>query len=161
MQCIIITVDVIQNPSEAVLFMPISTQKLVELKCYSSLYGLILPLAYNLIIVFLCVVYGFLTRRLPENFNESWYIFLSVATTLILWSAFLPTYLSSFYAYHQVTLLGFCLILNAYVTLSCLFVPKVYAIYCVDTNRMHINTALTQMTGASTSGSQIAPATIT
>ena len=74
-------------------------------------------------------VVGFLSRKLPENFNESWYMFLSVSATLLIWTAFLPTYFMMFYAYYKATVLSLALSLNALCNLSLLFMPKVYAIY--------------------------------
>ncbi len=112
--------------------MPIPTEKYVELFCNMPLEGLLIPMSYNLLLIVMCVVYGFLTRKLPENFNESWYICVSVSTTTFLWLVFLPTYFTTFRTYHQVALLAFCLIVNGFVTLLCLYVPKIYAIYFVD-----------------------------
>lgn len=106
-----------------------------------------------------------LSRGLPENFNESRYIFVSVCTTTFLWTVFLPTYFTTFYTYHKAALLAFCLIVNAVVTLLCLFVPKLYAIYFVNENEMNYGSTIATVTmnkasssfGASKS-SQVAPA---
>ena len=70
--------------------------------------------------------------NLPENFIETWYIFVSVSTTVFMWLVFLPTYFTVFYAVHQAALLALCLLLNATVPLACLFLPKIYAIYWLD-----------------------------
>ena len=121
--------------------MQIPTKKYVELLCEQSLQGFLVPLAYNLLIIFACAVYGFLTRKLPENFNESWYIFVSVSTTAFLWMVFLPTYFTMFYAHHQAAILAFCLIVNAAITLLCLFVPKVYALYFVEESDIKFSAA--------------------
>ena len=105
-------------------------------------------------------------RGLPENFNESRYIFVSVCTTTFLWMVFLPTYFTTFYTYHKAALLAFCLILNATVTLLCLFVPKLYAIYFVSEQDMKCGSTIptVTMTGvsqvsSSTKSSQVAPIT--
>ncbi len=151
----------ITSPPEARLRMQVLTEKHVELYCYLPLEGLLIPLAYNLILILLCATYGFLTRKLPENFNESWYIFVSVATTSFLWVVFLPTYFTVFHAYHQAALLAFCLILNASITLLCLYAPKVYALYYMDeANLLIISmqasisqiTPVTQTSSANTTG---------
>ncbi len=117
---------------DAKLYMPVLTEKYVKLLCDLPLLNLIIPLSVNLLLLLLCAVFGFLTRKLPDNFNESWYIFISVSTTLFVWVAFLPTYLMAFYAYHKAVLLALALILNASFTGLCLCVPKVYALYFVD-----------------------------
>ncbi|KAI8770780.1 metabotropic glutamate receptor, partial [Biomphalaria glabrata] len=64
----------------------------VELSCDWTIPGLTSFLGYNLILVFLCSFFAFKTRKLPDNFNESRFISISVYTTLIVWLAFVPTY---------------------------------------------------------------------
>lgn len=64
------------------------------------------------------------------------YIFVSVATTAFLWVVFLPVYFTMYYAYHQAALLAFCLFLNATITLFSIYVPKLYAVYYVDDNKI-------------------------
>ena len=122
---------VISTP-RAFIQMPVPTERYVELLCDLPLYNLVVPLSYNLLLLLLCAIFGFLTRKLPDNFNESWYIFISVTTTLFVWIAFLPTYFVSFYAYHKAALLALALILNSAVTALCLFAPKLYALFYVD-----------------------------
>ena len=122
-------------PTTTKLRMPMPTVKQVELFCNVSLEGLLPSLAFSLILIVLCATLGFLTRKLPENFNESWYIFVSVATTMFLWLVFLPTYFTSFYAYNRVILLTSCVIINAAITLVCLFISKIRAVYFPDEGR--------------------------
>ena len=144
----------ITAPPEARLRMQVLTEKHVELYCYLPLEGLLVPLAYNLILILLCAIYGFLTRKLPENYNESWYIFVSVSTTTFLWLVFLPVYFTVYYAYHQAALLAFCLILNATITLCCLYAPKLYALYYIDEDDLFIMTMQSSITQV-TPGSEI------
>ena len=89
----------------ATLRQKVVTEPYVEFFCDMPLTGLIVSLAFNILLILLCVVYGFLTRKLPENFSESWYIFVSAATTIFLWLVFLPSYFTAFYAYHQVLMI--------------------------------------------------------
>ncbi len=145
--------SLLNNPG-AIIYMPVDTEKYVELLCNMSLLSLCIPLSFNILLLLLCSVFGFLTRKLPDNFNESWYIFISVSTTIFLWIAFFPTYLMAFYAYHKAALLALALILNASVTILCLFVPKIYVIFFVDeknikvtnfeTNRFENQTTVTE-----------------
>ena len=135
---IVVTTSVIWPP-KAILVMPIKTTKLVELQCDLEVYGIIIPLGYNILLALLCSVLGFLTRKLPENFNESWYIFVSVCTTLFIWIAFLPTYFSAFYAYHKAVLLAFALFLSSAIILVCIFGPKVYAIYNMSDGEIKVS----------------------
>ena len=120
--------------------MPILMERLVEIACKETLTKFIIPLAYNFLMILTCAAMGYYTRKLPENFNESWFIFISVATTLFMWVVFLPTYFTSFYVYNQVAILGFCLLLNVYITIGCLFLPKLYALFFVDEKKLQFNT---------------------
>ncbi len=155
------------TPPAARLRMKVPTEKHVELFCDLNLESLLVPLGFNLTLILLCAVFGFLTKKLPENFNESWYIFISVSTTTFLWLVFLPTYFSTFYAYHQAVLLAFCLIVNSAITLLCLYFPKIYAIYFVDQEKLSFATFQTQqqtittgVTGPSFTQNKVNPAPI-
>lgn len=119
-------------PVEATEEMPAVTVKYVERFCDQEMIGLILPLSFNMFIIFLCCVIAFLTRKLPDNFNESWFILLSVSATLFVWIAFLPTYFYAFYASHKAALLGLSLILNGLITVVCFFATKIYALVYID-----------------------------
>ena len=134
---------VIDNP-DASLVMPVRTEKSVELLCEMTMINLLLPLSYNLLMLFLCAIFGFLTRKLPDNFNESWYIFISATTTIFIWVAFLPTHMMAFYAYHKAALLSLALILNGTTTLICLFVPKLYALFFVNDQEIQITNFSTE-----------------
>ncbi len=123
---------------EVKLRQQIPTERHIELYCDWSLTGFLPPLTYNLAIIILCALHGFLTRKLPENFNDAWYIFVSVTTTSFLWMVFLPTYFTSIYASNQVILLASCLLLNAAISLLCLYCPKLYAIYFLDEAELKI-----------------------
>lgn len=135
LQILLLIIVGIQSPVRARLRMPVETQYQVELYCDVSLPGMMIPMAYNLVLITLTAVHGFLTRKYPANFNESSHIFISVTTTTFLWAVFLPTYLTAFYAYHQVVVLAFCLLLNATITLLCLYLPNIYAVYFVEEGR--------------------------
>ena len=138
-------------PSRVALRMPVSTEPYVEELCGLPYAALLPGLSFNLLIKIMCVTYGFLTRKLPANFNESWYIFVSVATTLFLWLVFLPAYFTAFYASNQVMLLCCCLFFNASVTIICLFWPKVYALVAKDESEMNVST-MTKSTKVSSQG---------
>ncbi|KAH9523699.1 Metabotropic glutamate receptor 1 [Bulinus truncatus] len=123
---ICIVISAIYNPS-SILTQPISTDRFVELSCDMTLPGLVSFLAYNLVLVSLCSVFAFKTRKLPDNFNESKFMSMCVSTTLVIWLAFTPTYLTAIYQYVRVLLLSAALLLNHTVALVFLFVPKIYA----------------------------------
>ncbi|GFO22662.1 metabotropic glutamate receptor [Plakobranchus ocellatus] len=106
---------------------PTRSEKRVELSCDMTLPGLTSFLAYNLVLVLLCSVFAFKTRKLPDNFNESNFICMCVSTTLVIWLAFVPTYFASKRGHVRVLLLSLALLLNHSVALVFLFAPKIYA----------------------------------
>ena len=132
------------SPS-AVLHMPVPTTAYVEQHCTQAVYAFLIPLTFNIIILIVCAVFGFLTRKLPENFNESWFIFLSVAATLLMWALMLPTYFTAFYAYLRVTILAFCLLVNVFLTLACQYGTKMYALLLVREENIVFGTMATQV----------------
>lgn len=111
---------------------PVATEKLVELSCDLTLPGLVSFLAYNLILVTLCSIFAFKTRKLPENFNESKFISMCVFTTLVIWLSFICTYFTASRESVKILLLSVALLLNHTVALLFLFLPKIYAAVYVD-----------------------------
>ena len=124
--------------SSAQLRMRIPILKEVEMFCFLQLGGFIPPVAFNLLLILMCAIFGFLVRKLPQNFNESWHLYVCVSSTLFLWIVFLPTYFTTYYAIHQVVLLVSCLLINAAVVHICIFAPKIYAVYYADAGSLNI-----------------------
>jgi len=131
-QVILLVIAQIKYAPKVIIRMPLSTDKYAELLCEIQLEGFLIPLTYNLCLIFICALHGFLTRKLPYNFNESIFIFASVVTTSFLWIVLLPVYFTSFLSNDRVVLLALCLLLNASVTLTCLHFPKIYAVLFVE-----------------------------
>ncbi|XP_035827005.1 metabotropic glutamate receptor-like [Aplysia californica] len=117
---------VLYKPS-AVYVHIVKTENYVELSCDWTIPGLASFLSYNLVLVGLCSVFAFKTRKLPDNFNESRFISLCVYTTLIIWMAFVPTYFTANRQYLKTLLLSLSLIVNHTVAVIFLFLPKIYA----------------------------------
>ena len=149
------------SPPKSKLHMPVRTEEYVELICDQSLLGFILPVIYNILVIVVCALVGFLTRKLPENFNESWFIFVSVATTLFMWAVFLPSYYNAFYVYLQDALLALCLIMNAYITMGCVFLSKIYAVLFVKETSMKIFNVATLSTSVAPGGAANKVETVT
>ncbi|XP_067123337.1 metabotropic glutamate receptor 6-like [Centruroides vittatus] len=83
--------------------------------------------AYPIFLIIVCTIYAILTRKIPESFNESKYIGLTMYTTCIIWLAFVPIYFTTS-SNVEVNITSMCLTisLSATVTLVCLFTPKIY-----------------------------------
>ena len=65
-------------PPEAVNVHVVVTERYVERQCELTELGMLIPLAYNMLLIVMALVLAFLTRALPENFNETWYTILIV-----------------------------------------------------------------------------------
>ena len=121
----------------------------VELFCHLPEVGFLTSLGYNVFLTIVCLVFGFKTRKLPENFNESRYIYICVCTTIFLWVAFMPTYFTTSTKIYKNVLLVVSLVMNALITLLTLFVPKIYALFYVDDDNL-IFTATTTLNSVGT-----------
>ncbi|ELU10064.1 hypothetical protein CAPTEDRAFT_32869, partial [Capitella teleta] len=136
--CLIFILFAVQivSPSHAVLRMPGQFEPRVELLCAQATIPFLMPLSYNILLIVLCGILGYRCRKLPENFNESGFIFVAAWTTIFTWVLFIPTYFTATSSLHQAILLNLSLLLNAFITIGCLFAPKVYALYYVSENRI-------------------------
>ena len=101
------------------------TNKDVLLICNIQSYDLVFALTYNTLIILLCTVYAFRTRKTPANYNEARYIGFAMYTTCIIWVAFLPVQFGVNKDYATITL-SINTTLNATTLLLCIFGPKVY-----------------------------------
>ena len=121
----------VEKPSTAFSYTDFST----ELKCgESTQIGLFIILGYNCLLLLITSYFAFRTRNVPQNFNETKFIFFTLITLCILWLAFIPTYIAAsttLGVIYQTGALVLAIILNAFVTLLILFVPKIYFLFSV------------------------------
>ncbi|CAD5122291.1 DgyrCDS10732 [Dimorphilus gyrociliatus] len=98
-------------------------------RCKSTNVAIVMSLLYNMVLIILCTVYAFKTRKIPENFNEAKYIAFTMYSTCIVWLAFVPIYFGTKSDFKiQITSLCMCVSISATVALFCLFLPKVYIV---------------------------------
>ena len=119
---------VVEKPSTTLVFSKTRT----ELKCGESpIIGLSITLGYNFLLLIATLYFAFRTRKVPQNFNEAKFINFTIYTLCILWFAFIPTYYStaSLGTVFQTGSLVLVIILNAFITLFILFVPKIYFLF--------------------------------
>ncbi|XP_077996357.1 metabotropic glutamate receptor 3-like [Glandiceps talaboti] len=132
---LLITVQVIINlvwiflvPPVPVEVMPIPTERKVEIYCNMTEAEVITSVAYNLLLLVLCCICAFKTRRVPDNYNESRHIAWTVYTVLVIWCAFIPTYFAIKDAVTKVTILSMAVLVNAWVNLAFMFFPKLLTV---------------------------------
>ncbi|XP_031424287.1 LOW QUALITY PROTEIN: glutamate receptor, metabotropic 2a [Clupea harengus] len=104
-------------------------RNVVTLKCNSKDSSMLVSLTYNCVLIILCTVYAFKTRKCPENFNEAKFIGFTMYTTCIIWLAFQPIFYVTASDYRvQTTTMCISVSLSGSVVLGCLFAPKVHII---------------------------------
>ncbi|KAL2093694.1 hypothetical protein ACEWY4_011006 [Coilia grayii] len=117
----------------------------VILKCNVRDSSMLLSLSYDMLLVVLCTVYAFKTRKCPENFNEAKFIGFTMYTTCIIWLAFLPIFYVTSSDYRvQTTTMCISVSLSGFVVLGCMFAPKVHIIMFqpqknVTSHRLNLN----------------------
>ena len=47
---------------------------------------------FSQVLIVLCTIYAFKTRKIPENFNEAKHIGFAMYSTCIVWLAFIPIF---------------------------------------------------------------------
>ena len=106
--------------------------KSAVLKCgYSPVAYMVVTLGYNFALLIISTYYAFRARIIPENFNETKYINVTLYTLCIIWIFFISVYFGTikFGAIFQAISLMIAIILSATTTLLCIFMPKVFLLF--------------------------------
>ncbi|XP_035178838.1 G-protein coupled receptor family C group 6 member A [Oxyura jamaicensis] len=91
-------------------------------------------LGYISALAFICFIFAFKGRKLPENYNEAKFITFGMLIYFIAWIVFIPVYATTFGKYLPAVEIIVVLISN-YGILCCTFLPKCYIIiYKQETN---------------------------
>ncbi|NXI61363.1 GPC6A protein, partial [Anseranas semipalmata] len=91
-------------------------------------------LGYIAALAFICFIFAFKGRKLPENYNEAKFITFGMLIYFIAWIVFIPVYTTTFGKYLPAVEIIVVLISN-YGILCCTFLPKCYIIiYKQETN---------------------------
>ena len=99
-------------------------------------------MVFNGILILVCAVFAFKTRKLPDNYNESRFIGFCVFASLVILCAFLPAFFAVNDALLKDLFLCLMVISNASVILALLFAPRIYALYYVPDEGWHIASML-------------------
>ena len=107
--------------------------------CNIDKYSFGMNLSYNLCLIFLCTLSAFKTRNFPRNFNEAKYIGITLYLTCSVWVVFLPSYFNAADVFWKTYLFCGVFTLVGTITLSGLFLPKVFIILRHTDNEVNLN----------------------
>jgi hypothetical protein len=113
----------LRTPKAAVFYPTVST---VYIDCAVEDLDFGLSQVYNFILILVCTLYAFKTRKIPSNFNEAKFIAFAMYSTCVIWLAFLAMYFMKSLSLERSLILCVSVSLVAYVLLGILFGPKVY-----------------------------------
>ncbi|XP_017469484.1 PREDICTED: metabotropic glutamate receptor-like [Rhagoletis zephyria] len=102
-QVLITMIWMIVEPPGTRFYYPDRTE--VILKCKIQDMSFLFSQLYNMILITICTIYAIKTRKIPENFNESKFIGLTMYTTCIIWLAFIPIYFGTGNSYEDIHVL--------------------------------------------------------
>ena len=103
----------------------------VELRCGESPYiGISVSLIYNSFLLVPSTYFAFMTRNVPDNFNEAKFINVTVYSLCFIWIMLLPTYFITirFGTVYENFFLLLAIFLSASTTLLCLLISKIVLI---------------------------------
>lgn len=95
--------------------------------CVLPTYDIIVAFASNMLLIIMCTIFAFRTRKVPACFNEAKYIGFVMYTTCVLWIAFVTIYIGLSFNY---VIIALCMniFLSATSILAGVFGPKIYII---------------------------------
>ena len=95
-------------------------------------HGVLISLAYDVIIIIGSCYYAFRARIVPDNFNESKFIAVNVYSTLGVGLSAAAIYTTATYVAQKIAAINVSLLVNTYISLFCLYLPKLYVIHFPD-----------------------------
>nr|XP_033794296.1 G-protein coupled receptor family C group 6 member A [Geotrypetes seraphini] len=106
----------------------LTISKMIILECEEgSIIAFGVMLGYIAILAFVCFIFAFKGRKLPENYNEAKFITFGMLIYFIVWITFIPVYVTTFGKFLPAVEVIVILISN-YGILVCTFFPKCYVI---------------------------------
>ena len=103
---------------------------LVVVTCVSDpLAFLILSVGYESVLIIVSTILGAISFKYPENFNEAKYVSFCTFALLVIWVAFIITYIATQAMQEfQNAAISLAVVMNAFAVLVCLFGPKLFII---------------------------------
>ena len=109
---------------------PINTPTVVVTCKADHIVALVLSAVYESGLLIVATVLGTLSFKYPANFNESKCICFSAFSLLVIWVAFIPTYIATQARQEiQNSFIACAVVVSAFAILICFFSPKVFVIF--------------------------------
>ncbi|XP_022086565.1 metabotropic glutamate receptor 4-like [Acanthaster planci] len=87
-------------------------------------YNFLVSGCYNLVLIMLCCYFAFKARKVPDNYNESKFIAISVYSMVLVCLVAVPVYVTAYEMLLKVATWSFAFISNGYLTLVFMYLPK-------------------------------------
>ena len=88
---------------------------------------LILLLVYNFVLILICTILGWMTRRFPSNFNEARHVMFTSFTVMAVWVLFVPLFFVTEDEF-RIGILALGIVLSAVGLMVGIFAPKLFII---------------------------------
>lgn len=105
-----------------------SEREELVLECTPDVVGFTVNLNYVMLLMILCTVYAFKSRKTLETVNESKYLLFTMYVTCAVWTIFFPIYINAKRSTNRVYLISGTYLIIGLITLHGLFVHNVYTV---------------------------------
>ncbi|KAJ7324677.1 hypothetical protein JRQ81_017697 [Phrynocephalus forsythii] len=123
----ICTAYLIRNPPRMHKNTQFTTLKIIFECDEGSILYLCVMFGFDVFLAILCFLTAFVSRKLPNNFNEAKFVSFGMLVFFIVWISFVPAYLSTRGKF-KVAVEIFAILASSFGLLGCIFVPKCYII---------------------------------
>lgn len=96
--------------------------------------GFCFMLSYTALLALICFILAFKGRKVPQRFNETGHIILSMLIFLFVWVCFTPIYVAKIAERHSVQ--AAAILVSSYGIIFCHFAPKWYMALCKKKNEV-------------------------
>ncbi len=114
-------------PTKQILLVPERSKKYAEFFCKFD-YGFLAACSYNAVLMLVCCYYAFRTRQVPDNYNESKFIGISVYSNVVVCLSVIPVYIVATSALYKKSIMCLALLVNSFLHVMCVYAPKIYAV---------------------------------
>ncbi|XP_020637503.3 vomeronasal type-2 receptor 1 [Pogona vitticeps] len=123
----ICTAYLIRNPPRMNKNTQFTTLKIIFECDEGSILYLCVMFGFDVFLAILSFLTAFVSRKLPNNFNEAKFVSFGMLVFFIVWISFVPAYLSTRGKF-KVAVEIFAILASSFGLLGCIFVPKCYII---------------------------------